>query len=51
MNKEELIEFAEEKENLLKKTEIVYTQLQGQIILLRDLIKREDNKKEEIKVE
>ena len=50
MEKNDLIRQLEEKENLLKKTEIIYNQLQGQIVLLRDLIKKE-NKIEEIKVE
>ena len=50
MEKNDLIKQLEEKENLLRKTEIVYNQLQGQIVLLRDLIKKE-NKVEEIKVE
>lgn len=48
MEKNELIKLLEEKENLIKKTELIYQQLQGQIVLLRDLIKKEI-KPEEIK--
>lgn len=50
MNKEDLIKLMEQKEDLLKKTEMIFQQLQGQIVLLRDLIKKE-NKPEEIKSE
>jgi hypothetical protein len=40
------------KEELLKRTETIYIQLQGQIALLRDLIKKDEIsvKKEEVPV-
>ena len=42
MNKESLIKQLQEKEALKEKTESVFLQLVGQIALLRDLIKSED---------
>lgn len=50
MNREDLAKQLEEKNDLIKKTEMIYQQLQGQIVLLRDLIKKEDIKKENIEV-
>jgi hypothetical protein len=46
MNKEELLKKLNEKEELLKRAEIMYHQLTGQTLLLKDLLKDLENKKE-----
>lgn len=46
MKKEEIIVMLQEKEKLKEQTEYVYHQIIGQISLLRDLLKKEDNMKE-----
>jgi len=51
MEKKILIEQLRQKEELLKKTEMIYNQIQGQVSLLRELIKREDIPVEEKKEE
>jgi hypothetical protein len=49
MNKEELLKLLKEKKDLLKRTEVVYHQLNGQVGMLEDII--EDLKKEPISKE
>jgi hypothetical protein len=49
MVKEELIQELEKKEALMQRTALIYQQLQGQVALLRELIKKEDSPKEEKK--
>lgn len=51
MNKENLIKLLNEKKELKERTARIYDQLCGQVALLEDLVKTEDKKSEEIKVE